>query len=136
MKVVLDKGAYMPERAHELDAGYDLRSPDGGIVPAHGNVTIDTGVHIAITPGVAGFIKSRSGLNTKHNITTDGVADSGYTGSVRVKLYNHGNSPYFFAKGDKIAQIVFLPIFTPDLEVVDELEETERGSNGFGSTGK
>ena len=136
MKIVLDKGAFLPERAHTLDAGYDLRAPDGGLVPAGKYLTIDTGVHMAITPGMVGFIKSKSGLNVNRNITTTGVIDAGYTGSIKVKLYNHGNSAYCFTRGDKIAQLVILPIFTPDLEVVDELPETDRGANGFGSTGR
>lgn len=135
MKVVLDKSAFLPKRAHATDAGYDLFAPEGGLVPAHGSCTIDTGVHMEIPAGYVGFIKSKSGLNIKRNILTDGVVDAGYTGSIRVKLYCHGNNAYAFSRGDKIAQIVILPIFTPELEVVDELEETERGDGGFGSTG-
>lgn len=136
MKVVLDKNAYLPTRAHDLDAGYDLFAPDGGLIPAHGTVTVDTGVHMEIPKGYVGFVKSKSGLYIKNHITTTGVVDAGYTGSIKVKLCSHGNCAYCFTRGDKIAQIVILPILTPDLEVVDVLEETERGSNGFGSTGK
>lgn len=138
MKVMLDKGAYMPERAHELDAGYDLRMPDGldEIILYGGSaVVIDTGVHIEIPQGYVGFIKSKSGLNVKNDLTATGVIDAGYTGSIVVKLYNHGRYIKKFNSGDKLTQIVVLPIFTPDLELVDSLEETERGDNGFGSTG-
>jgi len=83
-----------------------------------------------------GFIKSKSGLNVNHDIVSEGVIDVGYTGSIRVKLYNHGGYDYKVNKGDKISQLVILPILTPDLELVDELESTERGEGGFGSTGK
>ena len=138
MKVMLDAGAYMPERAHDLDAGYDLRMPDGlDEVTLYGGsaVIIDTGVHMAIPKGYVGFIKSKSGLNVKNDLTATGVVDAGYTGSIVVKLYNHGRYIKKFNSGDKLTQIVILPIFTPDLELVDSLEDTERGNNGFGSTG-
>lgn len=134
--VKLDKGAYMPERAHEADAGYDLRSPIKTRLYAGESVVIDTGVHIQIPRGFAGVLKSRSGLNVNHDIVGEGLIDSGYTGSIRVKLYNHGDESYMIEVGDKISQIVFLPIYTPELELVDELEETERGDGGFGSTGR
>jgi dUTP pyrophosphatase len=138
MKVMLDAGAYMPERAHDLDAGYDLRMPDGldeVILYGGSAVIIDTGVHMAIPEGYVGFIKSKSGLNVKNDLTATGVVDAGYTGSIVVKLYNHGRYIKKFNSGDKLTQVVILPIFTPDLELVDSLDETERGDNGFGSTG-
>ena len=81
-------------------------------------------------------MKSKSGLNVKHGITSEGVIDAGYTGSIVVKLYNNSGFDYTVHKGDKISQIVLLPIFTPELEQVDKLEETERGAGGFGSSGK
>lgn len=136
MKIKLDPGAYMPERAHEADAGYDLRSPIRDRLYAGEALTIDTGVHVAIPVGYAGFLKSKSGLNVKHDIVGEGVIDSGYTGSIRVKLYNHGRESYVIEKGDKISQLVILPIYTPDLELVSDLDETERGDGGFGSTGR
>ena len=138
MKVMLDDGAYMPERAHDLDAGYDLRMPKGldeQILYGGSSITIDTGVHMEIPQGYVGFIKSKSGLNVKNDLTATGVVDAGYTGSIVVKLYNHGRYIKKFNSGDKLTQIVILPISTPDLELVDSLEETERGNNGFGSTG-
>lgn len=136
MKVKLDNGAYMPERAHAADAGYDLRSPIKTRLYAGEAVVIDTGVHIQIPRGFVGMLKSKSGLNVKHDIVGEGVIDSGYTGSIRVKLYNHGTESYMIEVGDKISQIVILPIITPELELVDELEETERGGGGFGSSGR
>ena len=136
MRVKLDKGAYMPERAHDLDAGYDLRTPSAFTIRPHDSTVIDSGVHVQIPAGYVGFLKSKSGLNVKAGITGEGVVDAGYTGSIRVKLYNNGTRQRFFCKGDKIIQLVLLPIFTPDLEQVDSLEETDRGDAGFGSTGR
>ena len=89
-----------------------------------------------IPSGFVGFIKSKSGMNIKHSIQSEGVIDSGYTGSINVKLFNHGSRDVRIEKGQKIAQIVLLPIVTPDLELADSLRETERGDSGFGSTGK
>lgn len=139
MKVFLDTGAYMPVYAHEADAGMDLRTPVAFIVPAHGDYTIDTGVHIEIPNDYVGFIKSKSGLNVNAGLTATGVVDSGYTGSIRVKLYNHSDDDYMFSRGDKITQMVVLPVARFDMVRVDSLEDfgkTERGNGGFGSTGR
>lgn len=136
MKIMLDKNAFMPDRAHEADAGYDLKSPVKCRLYAGEAVVIDTGVHVQIPEGFVGMLKSKSGLNVKHDIVGEGVIDSGYTGSIRVKLYNHGKESYVIEVGDKISQLVLLPIITPELEVADSLEATDRGNNGFGSTGR
>lgn len=136
MKIKLDKGAYMPVRGHKDDAGLDLRTPVAFGIEPGGSVKIDTGVHVQIQPGLVGMLKSKSGLNVKHGITSEGVIDAGYTGSVVAKLYNHGDSLVVFSAGDKITQLVIMPVYIPDeLEVVEEFEKTERGDNGFGSTG-
>lgn len=140
MKIQLDKNAVMPTRAHEYDAGLDLYAPMGGdpvyIPPFGDSVSIDTGVHIAIPQHFCGLVKSRSGLMVNHKIVTDGTIDCGYTGSIRVNLFNHGSKPYVVNPGDKIAQLVILPCCLPPLELVDRLEDTERGINGFGSSGR
>ena len=136
MKIKLDQIAIMPTRAHDTDAGLDLYSPGLHIVPAGGSAIIDTGVHVQLPPNTAGMLKSKSGLNVKHDITSEGVIDVGYTGSIVVKLYNHGTTPYTVRKGDKISQLVIVPVVIPPIKVVDSLEETERGDNGFGSTGR
>lgn len=137
MKVVLDHGAFMPEYAHTQDAGADLRSPVCVTVPADGgSVMIDTGVHVEIPAGCVGMLKSKSGLNVKHCIVSEGVIDCGYTGSIAVKLYNHSSVPYDVRRGDKITQLVIMPVVHADFEQVDSLDETERGSGGFGSTGR
>lgn len=136
MRIKLDDKAIMPTRAHETDAGLDLYSPVSVTIEPRGAVSVDTGVHIELPINTVGMIKSKSGLNVKHGITSEGVIDVGYTGSMVVKLYNHSEKPYTINAGDKISQLVVMPIFTPTLEVVDELTETERGDGGFGSTGR
>ena len=136
VKIKLGKGAFMPERAHEWDAGLDLRAMEDKLVPARGSAIFDTGVHVELPPFTAGFLKSKSGLNVKHNLTSDGVVDVGYTGSICVKLYNHGDTDYMVHRGDKISQLVVVDIRISHLKIVDDLDETERGNNGFGSTGR
>lgn len=153
MKIMLDKGAKMPTRAHPYDAGLDLYAPrDVYVSESRGNGSaycgsvsvrnysgsevIDTGVHVEIPEGYVGLIKSKSGLNVKHGLTAEGVIDAHYTGSIRVKIYNHTSQSYRFKAGDKIAQLVIVPCVLPPLELVDSLEETDRGENGFGSTGR
>ena len=150
MKIVIDKGAIIPTRAHDTDAGLDLYSREDKIVPAHGSAIFDTGVHVElpwfrvqleenifpVAMPTVGLLKSKSGLNVKYNITSDGVIDMGYTGSIVVKLYNHGDEDYQVHKGDKITQLVILPVLTSSLEFVDKLDDTDRGPNGFGSSGK
>lgn len=138
IKVQLDEKAIMPTRAHDTDAGYDIYMPYA--LQVHREVesfTVNTGVHIEIPKGYVGFLKSKSGLNVKFGLTGEGVIDSGYTGSIVVKMYcNEKHETISFKRGDKIIQLVLLPIFTPELEQVDKLEETERGAGGFGSTGR
>ena len=136
VKVVLEDGAYMPEQAHKADAGYDIRTPVDFTIAPFGYVMIDTGVHIQIPEGFVGILKSKSGLYFKLSITNTGVIDSGYTGTIRVKLHNGSNDIVHFNRGDKISQMVMLPVYLPNLVQVDSLVETERGNNGFGSTGR
>lgn len=141
MKIKLDEGAFMPERAHKDDAGYDLKSPSDFVLQgmkanSAGMITVDTGVHALIKPGYVGILKSKSGLNVNHNIIGSGVIDANYTGSIKVKLYNLGMMPHEFKRGDKLIQLVIIPIDTPDLELVEKFPETERGNSGFGSTGR
>lgn len=143
LKVYLDEGAKMPTRAHEHDAGLDIYAPESIILYAGSSVTVDTGVHIEIPKGYAGFLKSKSGLNVLHGICGEGIIDHGYVGSLRVKLYNNSKDEklHFFEKGDKLIQLLIVPIETPELELVESIQElyggdTERGDNGFGSSGR
>lgn len=136
MKIMLDEGAKLPTRAHNTDAGLDLYSREQiGIMP-HSAQIFDTGVHVQFPKNTVGFLKSKSGLSIKHGITSEGVIDEGYTGSIVVKLYNHSDDIYIVSEGDKITQLVILPIFKPELKIVDKFKKTARGNKGFGSSGK
>ena len=136
MEIMLDNGAYMPSRGHEPDAGLDLRTPKAVTVPAYGSAIVDTGVHMELPCGCAGLLVSKSGLNVKHDITSTGLIDEGYTGSIVVKLYNHGGEDYEFEAGDKVTQLVVTPVVCESLEQVSGFSPSERGGNGFGSTGR
>lgn len=137
MRVKLDNGAFEPVRAHPTDAGLDLRTPFDFMIRPHDSYTIDTGVHVELPKGTFGQLFSKSGLNVKHSIVSlGGTIDEGYTGSIVVKLYNEGDEEYHFRAGDKIVQLVILNCVTPDIEYVEGLCETDRGNNGFGSSGR
>ena len=136
LPVQLDEGAFMPERAHSTDAGLDLRTPVAAYIPPMCSVTIDTGVHIQLPPGTVGMLKSKSGLNVNFGITGEGVIDEGYTGSILVRLYNNNSNAYSIKMGDKISQLVILPVLYLTPVQVDKIEGGERGNNGFGSTGR
>lgn len=136
LKVVLDEGAKMPTRAHTHDAGLDLYAMHNAVIRPYARAMLDTGVHVQIPDGHVGLLTSKSGLMAKMGLTSRGTIDAGYTGAVHVVLFNHTDRVAFIKKGEKISQLVLMPIITPDPELVDSLEETERGSGGFGSTGK
>lgn len=136
MKIMLDNGAHMPERAHDTDAGIDIKAMGEHVIPAYGSRVIKTGVHVQLPHWYAGLFVSKSGLNVKQNITSTGLIDEGYTGELIVKLYNHGRSAYVVHDGDKITQLVIMPVEYEPLEVVDSLDDSERGDDGFGSTGR
>ena len=136
MKVMLEKGAYMPKLAHSTDAGYDIRAKEGLCIPPHSSAIFNTGVHVQLPPGTVGLLWSKSGLNMNHDIISTGVIDEGYTGEIVVKLYNLGDKYYAVQPEDKITQLIIQPALHEKLEQVDVLEETERGANGFGSTGR
>lgn len=145
LKYMLDNGAFAPTRAHKSDAGWDLRMPYDQYsfnhkysIEPHKSLCINTGIHVQIPEGYVGFLKSKSGLNVTSGITSgEGVIDSGYTGPIVVKLVNNSDDTFFFKTGQKITQLVVLPILQfEDAEPVEYLEETERGEHGFGSTGR
>lgn len=135
LRVKLDEVAITPTRAHPTDAGLDLYSPLDKWVYRDSIVIIDTGVHVEIPEGYAGLITSKSGLMAK-GITTRGTVDAGYTGSIKAVVSNDGPESYLIRRGDKITQLVIVRCIMPDIEIVDELEKTERGDNGFGSSGR
>lgn len=138
MKVYLDPGARMPEKAHDLDAGYDLFALNSVVIPPGEGRIIETGVHMEIPKGYCGVLVSKSGLNVNYNLTSTGLIDSGYKNAIKVKLYNQGKTSQLMRSGWKCSQIVILPISLDGLEKVESLEEfadSERGMNGFGSSG-
>ena len=136
IKVVVDPGANIPVRAHKNDAGLDLYTTKGGVIFPFSRKVFDTGVHVAIPEGYVGLLTSKSGLMSNDGITNRGTIDSDYTGSIRAVLFNHSWKFIRIKPGQKVTQLVILPIITPDPDLVDSLEETERGNGGFGSTGK
>lgn len=135
MKIAVDIGADIPIRAHKTDAGLDLFATKGGVIFPFSRKSFDTGVHVAIPEGHVGLLTSKSGLMLR-GITSRGTIDCGYTGSIRAVLFNHSWKFVRIKPHQKITQLVILPIITPELDIVESLEATDRGSGGFGSTGE
>lgn len=136
MKIMLDEFSTMPTRAHEHDAGLDLYAAETAYIAPNTWVAVSTGTHAAIPRGFVGLLTSKSGLMAKHGITCRGTIDADFTGSIKAVLFNHSDKVFKVEQGQKVTQMVLVPIITPELELVDKLEETERGDNGFGSSGQ
>lgn len=132
----LDDGAYMPTRGHVSDAGLDLRTPDEFTVFSEDSHVVDTGVHLVIPDGYAGLIVAKSGLNVNHGIEVTGLVDAGFTGSIKVRVYNHTDEYYDFDAGDKIAQIMIVPVPQTCLLLREVQNFNARGDDGYGSTGR
>lgn len=130
--------AQMPTYAHADDAGMDLYSVKDTTLWAYHKAIVSTGIAIEIPPGYFGQIRPRSGLAVKYGITaiSSGVIDSGYRGEIKVLLANLGTQRYDISAGDRIAQLLILPVFHAVLEETDELPQSTRGEAGHGSTGK
>jgi dUTP pyrophosphatase len=130
--------ARLPERAYAGDAGLDLAACERVELAPGERAVVPTGIAVAIPEGFAGFVQPRSGLAARHGIAvvnSPGLIDSGYRGEVRVVLLNTDPERAFVAEaGDRIAQLVVLPIPELDLVEVDELPPSERGVRGFGSS--
>lgn len=136
MKVVLESGAKLPQRGYPSDAGMDFFSREEKIILPGESAVFDTGVRMELPEGTFMKLESKSGLNVKYGVVSHGgVIDQNYRGTIAVKLYNHGDKPYMIRKGQKIIQGIIQPFLAPELEVTDCLNETDRGSAGFGSTG-
>lgn len=135
----LDQDLELPDYANPGDAGMDLRSTVDVVLPPGARELVPTGLEMAIPQGYAGYVLPRSGLARRHGVTclnTPGLIDSGYRGEVAVILLNTDSSEKFVVRrGDRIAQIVFMPVPSVGLSVVQGLSETARGNGGFGSTG-
>lgn len=133
----LDFDLPAPGYAHPGDAGLDLYAAQSGLVTGD-TVLIPTGVAVAIPDGHVGLVCPRSGLS-KHGVTVanaPGVVDSGYRGELMVRLTTTSSTPYVVQRGDRIAQLVVIPVARPTITIVNTLDDTERGTNGFGSTGR
>lgn len=133
IKVSLEKGAIMPQRAHSTDAGADLFANEDVVIP-HGEWrNVKTGVHIELPHGYFGLIASKSGPNTKSGVTCRGVIDEGYSGEIVAPMQNIGPS-YRIRRGQKITQIIIIPCVYADF-VLGEVASGDRGNSGLGSTG-
>lgn len=134
-----DDGVPLPLRGSTGAAGLDFRSPVDAVVPARGSVVIDTGVGFEIPHGWCGQVLGRSGLGFSFGIESrTGLIDEDYHGAVKIKLYNNSDKAYRINRLDKIAQIIFVPVWSQSIDIisVNEVSYSERGQNGFGSTGK
>lgn len=130
------KGPYPLARATAGSAGYDIRTNEAATLYPGMSHQFITGLQLAIPEGYVGLIEPRSGLSFKKSIENGaGVIDSDYRGEIKIHLYNHGNQTVFFAKGDRIAQLLIQKHESPVFVLVDSLDQTERGESGFGSTG-
>lgn len=129
----------MPHYAHIGDAGADLVAAVGVRLEPGERALVPTGVRIALPDGYAAFVVPRSGLAAKHGITivnSPGTVDSGYRGEIKVSLLNtDSSSAYDVAVGDRIAQLIIMPVTRANFIPVDELDDSARGADGFGSTG-
>jgi dUTP pyrophosphatase len=139
--VKLNENAKVPERATSGSAGYDLCAcVDGAVVlPARERALIPTGIAAAIPVGYVGLVFGRSGLGIRHGVTMAngvGVIDSDYRGEFHVALVNHSDVSYNVKDGDRIAQLLIMPVASVTFTQVDSLDSTERGESGFGSTGR
>ena len=144
IKIMLDEGALLPQKAHPEDAAYDLFTPVAFSLKPHDRAVIDLGVHMLIPKGYCGEIFSKSGLSSKYGITTVGLVDAGYTGSIRAMVYrddkvadsNLENGVYHFEVGDKLTQVKISKVYDTELVMADSMPDTERGDSGFGSSGR
>ena len=139
----------IPTRGSDYAAGYDLYAENVLFADDSDNYTlkvlpgktlkVGTGIAVELPKGTFGAIYARSDLGIKHGIVPAncvGIIDEDYRGEIVVALHNHSNKPFVFKFGDRIAQLVIQPYIAADINVVDELSDTERGNGGFGSTGK
>lgn len=134
----LNERSVVPQRATSGSAGYDLSACEDAVVPPRGRMMIDTGVVVQFPCDHYARVAPRSGLTLKKGLDVGaGIIDSDFTSSIRVILFNHTDEPFIVNVGDRIAQLIFIKISTPEVLFVEyeHLQQTQRGTNGFGSTG-
>lgn len=130
---------YTPTRANSGDAGLDLKAAENALLFPGDRQAVETGVSVEIPDGYVGLLCARSGNAARRGlgiVNGVGVIDSGYRGPVNVLLINHGRSNVAVMRGDRIAQLLIVPIETPDVEIVDRLSDSDRGTGGLGSSGR
>lgn len=132
----LDDKAVVPQRAYEHDAGLDITTIEAAVLePGQGRI-FKTGLAIAVDPGYVAMICDRSSMGKRGLRVLGGIVDSGYRGEVGVILWNVSRDTHKIESGERIAQVLLMPVATPAVETVDELPPAERGAQGFGSSGK
>lgn len=133
----LHEDAILPSKAHDTDTGYDLYCVSDTVIEPGQSAVVPVGLQVAyVTPGYWYLVLPKSGLGFKHHLQPHlGVIDQSYTGSLDVKMYNFGTIPYRFSVGNRVAQIAFFPVISPQVSWSDTITQTDRGSNGFGSSG-
>jgi len=139
LKVKLTDGAPLPKHAKPGDAGLDLTSREEVCIWPGDTRMVGTGIRCEIPEGYFGLVAPRSGLASKHNITlanSPGIVDSGYRGEIKAALINLGNEKYEVALGERVAQLIIVPYASVECVPVDDLEDSVRGSGGFGSSGR
>lgn len=139
VRIIAESESLIPQYGRYGDAGADLRAKLAFTIPAYGRTLVGTGVRLELPDGLMGMVTPRSGLAVKHGITvlnSPGIIDSGYRGEVGVILHNTSPRRYYGDAGERIAQLVITEFITAAFEPTFELAESERGTGGFGSTGK
>jgi dUTP pyrophosphatase len=129
----------LPAYATSGSAGLDLRAAEAFTLKPGKRALVPTGIAIALPKGFEAQVRPRSGLAVKHGVTVlnaPGTIDADYRGEIKVPIINHGTEDFVITRGDRIAQMVIAPVTIATLTEVDSLEETERGSGGFGSSGQ
>ena len=133
---LLSEHACVPKKGSILSAGYDLYAAEDAVINGGDKCLIKTDISIIVPKGTYGRIAPRSGLAVKHYIDVGaGVIDGDYRGNVHVLLFNHSNKPFIVNKGDRIAQLILEKYEDAEIYITDELDITDRGCSGFGSTG-
>tara|TARA_B100000287_G_scaffold403782_1_gene425894 strand:- start:330 stop:764 length:435 start_codon:yes stop_codon:yes gene_type:complete len=135
---LLNESAILPEKQHDSDAGYDLFSIEKIILKPNEIHKVKTGIAIQIPTNYGGLVLPRSGLSSKHGISlinTPGLIDSGYRGELLIPLINHSVNEYEIDKHERIAQLILIESPEVNIEVASDLDDSDRDSKGFGSTG-
>lgn len=139
VKIMMTRDMPMPEYATDGSAAVDLRAAEALTIEAGARALVPTGVHIAPeSKNVVAVVAARSGLAIKHGISLSngiGVIDSDYRGEICIGLINHSDKAFSIERGDRVAQLMFMPVLTARFIASESLDETERGAGGFGSTG-